>query len=167
METKTHCHFCGESLVRRFIEGRERLYCRACARPIYDNPIPATCMVVVDAAGQVLLVKRSVEPKIGMWCLPGGFLELGETPEAGALRELAEETGLNGNIDALLGVCTTPSTQYGTVLMVGYLITDARGLLVAGDDAAQVRWFPVQDMPPIAFECHQHFLDQYFCGTRK
>ena len=165
MEAKTHCHFCGEALTRRFIEGRERLFCRACARPIYENPIPATCMVVVNTEDQVLLVKRSVDPRKGMWCLPGGFVELGEPPEAGALRELAEETGLNGTIDTLLGVCTAPSTQYGSVLMVGYLITDAQGLPVAGDDASQARWFSFHDLPPIAFNSHKRFLDQYFRGA--
>jgi 8-oxo-dGTP diphosphatase len=161
MEAKTHCHFCGDALSRRFLEGRERLYCRACARPIYENPIPATCMVVVNAIDQVLLVKRAVDPQKGKWCLPGGFIELGEPPEAGALRELTEETGLHGTIDTLLGVRTTPSRQYGSVLMVGYLITETRGLPVAGDDASQVRWFSSGDLPPIAFDSHQHFLDQY------
>ena len=153
-------------MTRRLIEGRERLFCRACARPIYENPIPATCMVVVNPADQVLLVKRSVEPKKGMWCLPGGFIELGEPPEAGALRELEEETGLNGTIDTLLGVCTTPSTLYGSVLMVGYLITDTHGRPVAGDDASQVLWFSIRDLPPIAFDSHRRFLDQYFSGIR-
>lgn len=166
METKSHCHFCGESLVRRFIEGRERLYCRTCERPIYENPIPATCMVVVDTFDQVLLVKRSVEPQKGMWCLPGGFIELYESPEAGALRELDEETGLNGTIDKLLGVCSTPSEQYGSVLMIGYLITDASGLLAAGDDASQVRWYSIRDLPPIAFKSHERFLDLYLGGVR-
>jgi 8-oxo-dGTP diphosphatase len=166
MEAKTHCHFCGEALTRRLIEGRDRLYCRSCARPIYENPIPATCMVVVNAADQVLLVKRSVAPKKGEWCLPGGFIELGEPPEAGALRELTEETGLQGTIDTLLGVRTTPSMQYGSVLMVGYLITETRGQPVAGDDASQVRWFSIDDdMPPIAFDSHQRFLDQYLLNN--
>lgn len=167
MEMKSHCHFCGDALTRRYMEGRERLYCRACARPIYENPIPATCMVVVDTDEQVLLVKRSVDPKKGMWCLPGGFIELGEAPEAGALRELAEETGLQGTIDTLLGVRTTPSAQYGSVLMVGYLVADTHGRPVAGDDASEVRWFSVFDLPPIAFESHQRFLDQYLRGTRR
>jgi 8-oxo-dGTP diphosphatase len=121
-------------------------------------------MVVVNATDQVLLVKRSVAPRKGEWCLPGGFIELGESPEAGALRELTEETALYGTIDTLLGVRTTPSTQYGSVLMVGYLITNTNGQPVAGDDAAQVRWFSICDLPPIAFDSHQHFLDQYLRG---
>jgi len=118
-------------------------------------------MVVVSSAGQLLLVKRSIDPKKGQWCLPGGFIELDESPEAGALRELSEETGLNGTIEALLGVKTTPSSLYHSVLMVGYLITDYQGRLMAGDDAADVRWFPLDGLPPIAFDSHRQFVDQY------
>lgn len=166
MEQKTHCHFCGELLTLRFIEGRQRLFCTACSRPIYENPTPATCMVVVSEDDQVLLVKRNIDPKKGHWCLPGGFIELGEAPEVGALRELTEETGLIGTIKSLLGVCTTPSSHYHSVLMVGYLITEYHGRLIAGDDASQVRWFSFHDMPPIAFDSHRHFLDQYLKRLR-
>ena len=109
MREKTHCPFCGNPLTRRLTEGRRRLFCTTCNEPIYENPIPATCLVVVDARDRVLLVKRSVEPKTGYWCLPGGFLEVHETPEEGALRELLEETGLLGKITRLLGVTTTPA----------------------------------------------------------
>ena len=161
MEQKRHCPFCGKLLSRRFVEGRKRLYCRFCSRPIYENPIPATCIVVADGNDRVLLVMRAVEPKKGQWCLPGGFIELGESPEEGALRELVEETGLSGKINTLLGICTTPSSQYHSVLMVGYLITEYRGRLTAGDDARQVRWFDLHELPPIAFGSHQRFLDQY------
>lgn len=147
--------------MQKVIEGRMRHYCQACARPIYENPVPATCVVVVDSNHQVLLVKRSVEPKIGQWCLPGGFIELGEPPEAGALRELTEETGLKGVIEKLLGVCTTPSIHYHSVLMIGYAVNDYQGRLKAGDDAGEVRWFPKGKLPPIAFDSHRRFLAQY------
>ena len=121
-------------------------------------------MVVVNANDQVLLVKRSIDPKKGQWCLPGGFIEQGEHPDAGALRELAEETGLSGTIKMLLGVCTTPSSQYHSVLMVGYLIAAPQGRLTAGDDASDVRWFYCDELPPIAFESHRRFVDQYLRG---
>lgn len=162
MEQKSHCHFCGGSLTSKFIEDRQRLYCPTCARPIYENPIPATCLVVINSQNQVLLVKRDVAPKKGQWCLPGGFIELGEPPEEGALRELAEETGLTGNIETLLDVRTTPSLQYHSILMVGYLVRQFRGIPVAGDDAADVQWFSKKTLPPIAFDSHLHFINQYW-----
>ena len=160
MEPKSHCHFCGQPLTHKFIEGRQRLYCAACLRPIYENPIPATCIVTINAHDQVLLVKRSVPPEMGQWCLPGGFIELGEAPEEAALRELAEETGLTGVIDTFLGVYASPSSRYDSVLVLGYVITDFQGVARAGDDASDVRWFPAEHLPRIAFDSHRRFLDQ-------
>ena len=81
MRKKTFCHYCGTRLTEKICEGSLRLFCEHCDEPIYENPIPATCLVVVDNSDRVLLVKRSVEPKKGFWCLPGGFMELGESPE--------------------------------------------------------------------------------------
>jgi ADP-ribose pyrophosphatase YjhB (NUDIX family) len=165
MDQKTHCHFCGGTLISKFIEGRDRRFCNSCERPIYENPIPATCIVVVNGQDQILLVKRDVAPKKGQWCLPGGFIELGEPPEEGALRELLEETGIKGKIETLLGVRTTPSIHYHSVLMVGYLVRQFQGTPVAGDDAAEAQWFSQKNLPPIAFDSHHHFINQYWASA--
>ena len=112
----------------------------------------------------MLLVKRSVEPKKGFWCLPGGFMELGETPEKAALRELKEETGLSGQINMLLGVSSNPSAQYHTVLMIGFLVKSYTGNLVAGDDADDAASFYYDELPEIAFESHSKFIRQYYAA---
>ena len=164
MRTKKFCHFCGSELSQKRCEGRLRLFCENCNEPLYENPIPATCLVVVDSQGRVLLVKRSVDPKKGFWCLPGGFMELGEAPEHAALRELAEETGLKGQIDMLLGVSTNPSALYHTVLMVGYLVTSYTGNMTAGDDAMDVNFFHFNELPDIAFESHASFIRMYYAA---
>ena len=157
---KRFCPFCGGPLATRHWEGRQRLFCHACDRPLYENPVPATCLVVCSSAGQVLLVRRSVEPKKGLWCLPGGFLELGESPEEGALRELGEETGLNGHIQDLLGVTIVPNSDYDTVLMIGYHVQRYEGRLQAGDDADAIGWVDPDALPPIAFDSHVRFIRQ-------
>jgi len=141
-----------------------RLFCERCSEPLYENPIPATCLVVVDNRNRVLLVKRSVEPKKGFWCLPGGFMELGETPEKAALRELKEESGLSGQIDMLLGVSSNSSAQYHTVLMVGFLVKSYTGTLVAGDDADDAASFYYDELPEIAFESHAKFIRIYYAA---
>jgi len=161
MRNKTHCYFCGAHLTKVWLEGAARLYCNRCREPIYENPVPATSLVVVDGKNNILLVKRSVEPKKGFWCLPGGFLELGESPEASALRELKEETGLNGQIDRLLGVVTSHSDRYHSILMIGYLVTVFSGTLKAGDDASDVASFDPRNLPEIAFNSHLHFINTY------
>ena len=164
MRGKRYCPYCGTGLVEKFCEGALRRYCCRCNEPIYENPLPATCMVVVDTEDRVLLVKRSVAPQKGFWCLPGGFIELGETPEKAALRELKEETGLAGRIDMLLGVSANPSALYHTVLMVGYLVKCHSGNLIAGDDANDAAYFHYNELPEIAFESHASFIRMYYAA---
>ena len=159
---KAFCPRCGGKLAHKAWEGRHRLYCEACAGAIYENPVPATCLVVVDNRDRIALVKRSVAPKKGHWCLPGGFMELGESPEEAGLRELAEETGLDGKIDRLLGVMSTPNAQYHTVLMIAYRVRNFTGSLVPGDDASEAAWFSHLHLPEIAFTSHSHFISVHF-----
>jgi ADP-ribose pyrophosphatase YjhB (NUDIX family) len=91
-------------------------------------------------------------------------MELGETPELAALRELKEETGLSGKIEILLGVDSNNSAQYKTVLMVGYLVKSYSGIHKAGDDACELAYFNVNDMPEIAFESHKNFIRIYYAA---
>ncbi len=161
-ETKVFCHFCATPLQNRHIEGRIRLYCPSCRTPIYENPVPAACVVLIDDLNRLLLVKRGVAPKQGMWCLPGGFVECGETPEQAAVRELIEETGLTGQINTLIGVTTSPGTHYKSILMIAYLITSFSGIVMAGDDASEVGFFDNDHLPDIAFESHQSFIRLYY-----
>jgi ADP-ribose pyrophosphatase YjhB (NUDIX family) len=158
MQKKQFCPYCGLRLSEKFYENRNRLFCLCCNDPIYENPTPAACLVVTDAQGQILLVQRNVDPQKGLWCLPGGFIELGESPESAALRELYEETGLTGQIHKLLDVTTNPSRMYDSVLLVGYWITAYSGNLIAGDDASDVAFFPPGNLPEIAFESHLKFI---------
>ena len=164
MQKKTYCHYCGTALTERSCEGAIRLYCKQCKIPIYENPVPATCIVVVDSKERILLVKRSVEPRKGFWCLPGGFMELGETPERAALRELNEETGLSGKIEMLLGVTSNQSDLYDTVLMIGYLVKNYTGTLKAGDDASDAACFHPDQLPEIAFKSHSRFIRIYYAA---
>jgi len=87
--------------------------------------------------------------------------ELGESPETGALRELREETGLHGEIDTLLGVTTSSNRFYNTVLLIGYLVRQFTGEPFPGEDASEIEFFPLENMPEIAFESHSHFLRVY------
>ena len=161
----SYCHFCGGTLITKFVEGNDRLFCENCETPIYQNPVPANCVVVINSEEKLLLVKRSVAPKRGYWCLPGGFMELNERPDESALRELEEETGLKGKSINLLGVTSTPSSLYDTILMMGYLVKHFSGMLIAGDDASDVKWFELNDLPEIAFDSHMKFVWQYINDT--
>jgi NADH pyrophosphatase NudC (nudix superfamily) len=85
---KKFCPRCGAKMEQRRLGDRERDFCPACRAPVYENPLPATAVVVFNERRELLLVQRAVEPGKGKWCLPGGFQEIDETPEQCARREL-------------------------------------------------------------------------------
>jgi len=165
-EPKRFCPLCGGKLERISREGRMRLYCRQCDRILYENPLPATAAVVLENKQHLLLVKRAMEPARGEWCLPGGFVELDETPEQGVLRELHEETGLEGKVNHLIGVIPEESPLYGPLIIIGYQVAPQGGRLKAGDDAAEVSYFPLRRLPHIAFDSHQAIIDAIARRTR-
>ncbi len=85
-------------------------------------------------------------------------MEINETPEQAAIRELKEETGLNGKISLLLGVTSTKSTLYNAILMAGYLVKTFNGNLAPGDDAVKAVFFDLSNLPEIAFDSHKQFI---------
>lgn len=159
MKIKKYCPYCSESLLNKIIDNKTRLFCKNCNEIIYENPIPATASVVIDN-NKILLVKRKYEPKKGEWCLPGGFIELGETPESACLRELKEETGLIGKIDLLIDALYSSSLLYNSVIVIGYLIKEVKGTIIAGDDAEEVKYFNLENIPLLAFKSHILLVDK-------
>jgi ADP-ribose pyrophosphatase YjhB (NUDIX family) len=95
-ETLNHCSRCGAELVYGPLDGehRHRLACPSCGHIAYVNPRLVVTTVPVTEAGEVVLIRRGIEPAIGAWAQPGGFLEVDETVHEGAIRETMEETGL-------------------------------------------------------------------------
>jgi 8-oxo-dGTP diphosphatase len=163
---KRFCPLCGGQLERISHDGRMRLYCRACDTIHYENPLPATAAVVLDQEEHLLMVKRGMEPGKGEWCLPGGFVEIDESPSKGVLRELHEETGLQGEVDQLIDAVYEDSPLYGPLIIIGYQITPQGGMLQAGDDAAEVQYFPLADLPRVAFNSHQAIINKIGRKTR-
>ena len=124
------------------------------------NPVPAACCIVCRGEG-VLLVQRAVEPCRGQWSLPGGFVEVGESTEETAIRELAEETGLAARSLRLVGVSTQPSQLYGAVTVLGYSVEEWEGAPAAGSDALALEFFAREDRPDLPFEAHRELLSLF------
>ena len=164
MDAKRFCAYCGEKLIEKFFQERNHRYCQTCDRIHYENPFPAVAALVPNQNGQLLLVKRAVEPAKGQWCLPGGFIEIDESIEEAVLRELREETGVEGKIGQLVDFFSQRSPLYGALLIFGYRVTLLGGELQAGDDAEEARFFDINDLPPIAFLSHQRLIEKAF-GT--
>jgi ADP-ribose pyrophosphatase YjhB (NUDIX family)/SAM-dependent methyltransferase len=156
-----HCAACGSRLVEKKIEGRKRALCMACGYIAYENPLPVAAAVVVDPRDRVLLVRRARHPMKGMWCLPCGFAEKDEDIEDAVLRELREETHLSGRVRRLLDAVTARNYFYGNLVMISFEITDLQGTAAAGDDADEVRYFPIGETPPLAFPCQERALRRF------
>lgn len=157
-----YCAKCAAPVAVIHHEGRERPVCNRCGYVNYVNPYPAACLVVLRE-GKALLTLRNIEPHSGEWCLPGGFLEWGESSEEGAARELLEETGVTAGRLSLIGTYGSVTGQRRHVLLLAYRALDWSGEPVAGDDAAEVQWFSLEALPHLAFTAH----DQVVADVRK
>jgi 8-oxo-dGTP diphosphatase len=125
----------------------------------YNYPraaVTADIIILKESSAQqfVLLIERKHPPFEGMWALPGGFLEMDETLEAAALRELQEETGITGvelkQFHTFSKVNRDPRHRTITTVFIGY--TDDNISIEAGDDAAKALWFSTDKLPPLAFD---------------
>jgi len=152
------CPHCAGRLAPKILEDRERLICQECDFIFYINPKVAAG-ALIEQEGRVVLVRRGIEPHIGSWTLPAGFAEYGETIEETAIRECREETGLDIELDKLLGVYSVNSNFYGHLILVLYSGHVVGGELVAGDDASEAVLFAPTDLPTdIAFQAHGQAL---------
>ncbi len=107
--------------------------------------VPCVGAVIRDDAGRILLVKRGHEPGKGLWSVPGGRIEPGETDERAVAREVREETGLDVECGSLLGAIERPGLA-GTILLIrDYQAVVIGGELAAGDDAADARWMTAEE----------------------
>lgn len=129
----------------------------------YDYPRPAvtTDCVVFGFDGhdlKILLIERGIEPYKGCWAFPGGFLEMGETAEQGALRELKEETGLDlhyiKQVGAFSDVDRDPRTR---VITIAFYALAKKSEVQGGDDATKAQWFALNEVPRLAFD-HDYIL---------
>ena len=124
----------------------------------YEYPRPsvtADCVVITkEESPQVLLIQRGFEPFKGCWAIPGGFMEMDETTEQCAIRELEEETGLKiCDVQQIGAFSKVDRDPRGRTITVAYLAVVDTPLKVKGlDDAAKAQWFPLTALPPLAFD---------------
>ena len=111
-----------------------------------SSVIPCVGAVIKDDEGRLLLIKRGHEPGTGLWSLPGGRIEPGETDAQALSREVSEETGLVVRAGRLLGTVQRPGL-HGTVIDIrDYTASVVGGTLRPGDDAADARWVPAGEL---------------------
>jgi ADP-ribose pyrophosphatase YjhB (NUDIX family) len=118
----------------------------------------AAGVLVVDQ-GRVLLVRRAFDPERGKWALPAGFVDAWEDPRQAAARECLEETGLDVEVEGLEQVFYGREHDIGADIMFVYRARPLGGALSARDDADAVRFFPLGQLPLLAFTSTQRTLD--------
>jgi ADP-ribose pyrophosphatase YjhB (NUDIX family) len=162
-----HCKNCGQSVVYRLPDDgdtRERAICPACHTIHYENPLNVVGTIPVWQ-DKVLLCKRNIEPRLGKWTLPAGFMELGETVAEGASRETREEAGAQFE---LLGLFTLLN-----VVRVGQVHFFYRARLTSdifdpGHETQEARLFAEDDIPwdDLAFRTVRETLRLYFAEAK-
>jgi ADP-ribose pyrophosphatase YjhB (NUDIX family) len=150
--------------VRRIPEGdnRERLICADCGHVAYDNPKVVVGSVIV-ADNTVLMCRRAIEPRIGFWTLPAGYLEHGETLEEGAAREAWEEAQADIVLDGILGVFSISRIGQVQVIFRARFASPDAPRFAAGAESLDVALFPWQQIPrdEIAFPSVHWALDAW------
>ncbi|MCR4964999.1 MAG: NUDIX hydrolase [Bacteroidales bacterium] len=136
----------------------------------YPHPAVATDCVVFGFDGKqlnILLIERGLDPFKGMWAFPGGFMRMDETAEACAQRELSEETGLSTQLlkqlGAFSGVRRDPRER---VVSIAFYALVKPADVIGGDDANDARWFPIEEVPQLAFD-HDFILRKAMQQLRK
>ena len=125
----------------------------------YPHPSVTTDCVIFGFDGvklKVLLVERGMAPYKGRWAFPGGFLNMDESAEEGALRELKEETGLEGAYIRQFHTFSAPQRDpRERVITIAYYALVKMQEVKGGDDASDARWFALDEVPPLAFDHDQ------------
>jgi len=156
-ERYVFCPRCATRLGCEREGSRIRAKCPSCGFVQYRNPAPAAGVIVQTGEG-VLLVRRRFNPFKGLWVIPSGFVESDEDVQETAVREVREETGLTVEIESLYAVESCFDDPRGPALLVLYRGRVTGGTLAAGDDASDVRYFAIDELPEIAFEAHRAAL---------
>ncbi|HAC45384.1 MAG TPA: DNA mismatch repair protein MutT [Chloroflexi bacterium] len=156
-----YCIKCGSQLETRVIEGRELEACPNDDFVLWRDPKVASA-VVVEVDGGVVLGRRSIDPGYGLWCLPGGFVNDDEHPAGAAMRECMEEIGAAVELTSLIGVYHVPKRDAHSMVGIAYRARLADGAeLSAGSEMLEVRVFPLDSLPALAFPSHRHVLDEF------
>ena len=162
-----HCRVCGASTQYRIPpdDNRERAICSACGEIHYENPLNVVGTVPVWGE-QVLLCRRNIEPRYGLWTLPAGFMELGESTAEGAIRETEEEAGARIELQGLFSLLN--------VVRVGQVHLFYRARLcdtdfAPGPETIEAQLFQEHEIPwdQLAFRTVRETLQHFFEDRRR
>lgn len=166
--TVKHCRNCGAVVEQRIPDDgdtRERAVCPACGTIHYLNPLLVVGSVPY-LGDKVLLCQRAIEPRWGKWTLPAGFMELGETMQAGAARETDEEAGAEVEMGAFFSFMSIPSISQVHVFYLARLLSER---FKPGVETIEARLFSEAEVPwdKLAFTAVRETLRHFFDDRRR
>jgi ADP-ribose pyrophosphatase YjhB (NUDIX family) len=156
------CPLCGGQFESRLLKAGEpeRLVCTRCGFVFYLDPKVAVGTIIRDDAGDLVLVRRAIEPGYGKWVFPGGFVDRGEEVQVAAIREAREETGLEIRIDRLINVY---SYSGRVPVIIVYAATMTGGCLGCDEESLEARFFAPDAIPwdELAFRSTHEALREF------
>lgn len=155
------CPHCATQLSEREVGGKDRPACPSCGFVHFRNPGVGVAAFVEDQAGRILMIRRgprATQP--GLWAIPAGYVDYGEDVREAAARELLEETGLEVAIGEPIFVASNSHDPAKLTVGIWFRGTVTGGSLVAGDDAVDVGYFDIDDMPPLAFDTDRALFER-------
>jgi ADP-ribose pyrophosphatase YjhB (NUDIX family) len=160
--TYRFCPSCAGALESRLLKAGEpeRLVCTLCGQIIFMDPKVAVGTIIVNGEGQIVLVRRAIEPGYGLWVFPGGYVDKGELVTAAAIREAREEAGLEIRLDRLLNVYSYEGRQ---IVVIVYAATAVGGALAHDEECLEVKWFTASAIPweKLAFDSTREGLREF------
>lgn len=153
------CPYCATPLTLQTKLGEVRPACPVCGWVYYEDPKVAAGVLVLESE-KVLLVRRVMQPYTGLWSFPAGFVNAYEDPAQAAARECLEETGLQAEIEGLFDLLTGREHPRGSDILLIYRAHICGGELHAADDADGAAWFPLTQLPPLAFSSTEKIFHQ-------
>jgi ADP-ribose pyrophosphatase YjhB (NUDIX family) len=157
------CSRCGARLTFGSIDGedRDRLACPACGHIAYVNPRLVVTTFPITDAGEIVLIRRGIEPGKGLWAQPGGFLEVDETVNQGAIRETWEETGLLVEPGEIVGLYTRLEASVVTIVFEARIVG---GVAAPTPEATEIMAYTPESIPwpEIAFRTTYYALGDWF-----
>ncbi len=153
-----YCPRCGSAVTHEERFGKVRPVCPGCGWVYFADPKVAAA-VLIEQNHRVLLIRRANDPFRGLWTLPAGFVDADEDPVRAAERECLEETGLHVHVTGVMDVLAGLEHPRGANMVIFYRAEIVSGKLHPTDDADAAEFFPLDNLPPLAFEATQRILE--------
>lgn len=151
------CQRCGHRVVIKTIDNKPRPYCPSCNFVVFLDPKLAA-VVLATKDDKLVLVRRAIQPSIGKWSFPSGFVDLGEAVQDAAVREMREETGLKINITDLVGLYSKTGNE---IVLAVYSAEVVGGRLRAGTEVIETAFFNQENLPQLPFDHDDQILKDW------